>query len=370
LISAGYLLDNIQHWVVFERISELVILVPVLLGLKGNLEMNLASRISTAANLFQLDDPESRRSILTGNMALILIQSISIGLLAGVFSSILGYIVHAETNGATETLLVYAASMWTAAVSGFILGMLMCAIVLVSRRLRVNPDNIATPLAASLGDLVTLGVLALSSQWIYVAGKAWSIALITTLSLAVPMLVYIVRQNSDVKKTITQGWFPLVVSVLISSFGGLILERYIGQYKSMALLSTVLNGLMGNMGAIYCSRIATSLHGQISENHRQTVVTLCLVSVPIHLIFMLSISILQMGHTELSPAFLILYGFTAMFILLLILMLSRWICMKMWTWGYNPHNYALPYVTSTADIIGTILESQWQTLTFSQKPGK
>jgi cation transporter-like permease len=28
--------------------------------------------------------------------------------------------------------------------------------------------------------------------------------------------------------------------------------------------------------------------------------------------------------------------------------------MKMWTWGYNPHNYALPYVTSTADIIGTI----------------
>ena len=31
---------------------------------------------------------------------------------------------------------------------------------IVSRRFGVNPDNIATPVAAALGDLVTLGLLA------------------------------------------------------------------------------------------------------------------------------------------------------------------------------------------------------------------
>ena len=31
--------------------------------------------------------------------------------------------------------------------------------ILASRRLDINPDNIATPIAASLGDLVTLGEL-------------------------------------------------------------------------------------------------------------------------------------------------------------------------------------------------------------------
>ena len=37
-----------QHWEAFQHITEIFILVPALLGLKGNLEMTLASRLSTA----------------------------------------------------------------------------------------------------------------------------------------------------------------------------------------------------------------------------------------------------------------------------------------------------------------------------------
>lgn len=39
---------SLQHWTVFTEVSEVFILVPALLGLKGNLEMTLASRLSTA----------------------------------------------------------------------------------------------------------------------------------------------------------------------------------------------------------------------------------------------------------------------------------------------------------------------------------
>lgn len=39
---------SLQHWTVFTDVSEVFILVPALLGLKGNLEMTLASRLSTA----------------------------------------------------------------------------------------------------------------------------------------------------------------------------------------------------------------------------------------------------------------------------------------------------------------------------------
>lgn len=39
-----------QHWEVFKEISEVFILVPALVGLKGNLEMTLASRLSTAVS--------------------------------------------------------------------------------------------------------------------------------------------------------------------------------------------------------------------------------------------------------------------------------------------------------------------------------
>lgn len=37
-----------QHWEVFKVITEVFILVPALVGLKGNLEMTLAARLSTA----------------------------------------------------------------------------------------------------------------------------------------------------------------------------------------------------------------------------------------------------------------------------------------------------------------------------------
>lgn len=39
-----------QHWEVFKEITEVFILVPALVGLKGNLEMTLASRLSTAVS--------------------------------------------------------------------------------------------------------------------------------------------------------------------------------------------------------------------------------------------------------------------------------------------------------------------------------
>ncbi|CAG5093705.1 Similar to WBP4: WW domain-binding protein 4 (Gallus gallus) [Cotesia congregata] len=44
-----------RHWPVYQVVSEVYILVPALLGLKGNLEMTLASRLSTHANLGHMD---------------------------------------------------------------------------------------------------------------------------------------------------------------------------------------------------------------------------------------------------------------------------------------------------------------------------
>ena len=54
MVGAGIVLDIVQHWPVFETINELFILVPALLGLKGNLEMTLASRLSTQVRKFLL----------------------------------------------------------------------------------------------------------------------------------------------------------------------------------------------------------------------------------------------------------------------------------------------------------------------------
>lgn len=43
----------------------------------------------------------------------------------------------------------------------------MVGVIIGSKRLGINPDNVATPMAASFGDLITLALLACFSQWSY-----------------------------------------------------------------------------------------------------------------------------------------------------------------------------------------------------------
>lgn len=39
-------------------------------------------------------------------------------------------------------------------------GLVMIGVIIGSRKVGINPDNVATPIAASLGDLITLSLLA------------------------------------------------------------------------------------------------------------------------------------------------------------------------------------------------------------------
>jgi hypothetical protein len=71
LLMAGALLDALPTWPVFQKVGVLFALVPNLLGLKGNLEMNLSSRLSTAANVGLLDHPTTRNRLILGNLALL-----------------------------------------------------------------------------------------------------------------------------------------------------------------------------------------------------------------------------------------------------------------------------------------------------------
>ena len=72
MVGAGIVLDIVQHWEVFETINEIFILVPALLGLKGNLEMTLASRLSTQVCVVYLS-----RTKKIQNMYFIQVKTIS-----------------------------------------------------------------------------------------------------------------------------------------------------------------------------------------------------------------------------------------------------------------------------------------------------
>ncbi|XP_036726476.1 solute carrier family 41 member 3 isoform X2 [Balaenoptera musculus] len=166
LSGAGILLNYFQHWPVFTEVKDLLTLVPPLVGLKGNLEMTLASRLSTAANTGQIDDPQEQHRVISSNLALIQVQATVVGLLAAVAALLLGAASGQELD-VVEAEVLCASSVITALLAACALGMLMVCIVIGARKLGVNPDNIATPIAASLGDLITLSLLAFVSSFFH-----------------------------------------------------------------------------------------------------------------------------------------------------------------------------------------------------------
>ena len=62
------------------------------------------------------------------------------------------------------------------------------------------------------------------------------------------------------------GWVPVIASMVISSGGGFILDFALAGNPGVAVYSPVINGVGGNLVAVFSSRISTFLH----LNHEKT----------------------------------------------------------------------------------------------------
>ncbi|CAO3659660.1 unnamed protein product [Umbelopsis vinacea] len=358
LIAAGELLDVYLHWDVFIRIPELFILVPVLLNLKGNLEMNLAARLSTSANLGDLDDSAKRRRLVIGNLALLQVQSLIAGSIAGLFSFILGLLMRPSNDASTyyESMLVISSSMLAASLSSFILGIFMCILIILSRRFNVDPDNVACPMASSLGDIVTLVILATFARLLEEhMNSLLSTVLVIVMVALLPGAAALVWTNRSVKELLFSGWTPIVSAMVISSLSGVVFENFVDSYKGLALLIPVLNGLTGNLGSIYASRISTALHVDRQEGYKQVEKTLLIMNVPVAIILVFIVWAFDLGEFQVNAWFVLAYFVVSMICAWLSLKLAKSMTLTCWKWGRDPDNTVLPFLTATVDVISTAM---------------
>lgn len=378
-VGAGLVLDIIQHWLVFQKVSELFILVPALLGLKGNLEMTLASRLSTEANLGNMDTSIEQWKMAAGNLALLQCQATVVGFLASLFAMVMGWIPDGEFSW-QHALLLCSSSLVTANVASLVLGSLMIAVVIASRKCHINPDNVATPIAASLGDLTTLALLAVVASFLHVRleSEMWLVAAVLVgFLLLLPLWGMVACANPFTRDVLYTGWCPVISAMMISSVGGCILDFAVSTFHGVAVFQPVINGVGGNLVAVQASRISTYLHqrselGKLPRTdpricispfsaffgksiHARTARVLLLMVVPGHLVFTYGIRLLKAGHTSITPIFLSVYLSAAVIQVFLLLYIAHVMVHWMWSQCVNPDNSAIPYLTALGDLIGTAL---------------
>ena len=178
-----------------RELDQLIVIIPVVLNLNGNIEMNLSARLGTAANVGELDDPAVRHSMITGNLGLLQVQTISVSFIAACISLLLGLTLPRHTtkvgnnppvkdvqrrkllnllnprrtvprpsgygshkldlhtfvaiHSISQTLsqfwsrfvMVAGSAMSAASLSGFLLGSLMCALTILCRIFGLDPGK-------------------------------------------------------------------------------------------------------------------------------------------------------------------------------------------------------------------------------------
>ncbi|KAB0801269.1 hypothetical protein PPYR_05623 [Photinus pyralis] len=384
MVFAGLVLDRIQHLPVFEEITELVILTPPLLGLKGNLEMTLASRLSTHANLGRMDSFKQKWNMITANLMLTQCQAIVVGLLGSLVAVIMGGIRSNEVELA-HVLLICASSLLTVSLASFVLGLVTSGAVVLSRLCHINPDNVATPIAASLGDITSLALLSWVSTALYdcIGKRDWVAPFIIVGYITViPCWVWVAKHNVRTREVLYHGWTPILGAMLISSMGGLILDIMVSKFEGIARFQPLMNGVGGNLVAVHASRISTSLHKEqelglcssslkteeesiifISpvsgfcgkEAHSRTARVLMTMVVPGHLIFLYTIVHIKGGNTSLSTIFVLAYLCAAVVQVATLLYVAYIMIHWMWKRKIDPDNSAIPYLTSMGDLLGISL---------------
>ena len=86
-----------------QQVDQLIMIIPVVLNLNGNLEMNLSARLATAANVGEFDDPIVRRSMIIGSLALLQVQTASVSFVAACIALILGRFVPRTVTSASSS---------------------------------------------------------------------------------------------------------------------------------------------------------------------------------------------------------------------------------------------------------------------------
>ncbi|XP_052899701.1 solute carrier family 41 member 1 isoform X2 [Anopheles moucheti] len=375
-IGAGIILGHVENWKVFVHVSELFILVPSLLGLKGNLDMCLASRLSTQANLGNMSGRREIFHMILGNIALVQVQATVASFIVSMFAVAVGAIING-TIIFDHVMLLTASAMFTATSSCFVLDFVLVAVILVSSRTTMNPDNLATPLAASIGDVVSISLLAGMSTLLFenIDTHLWvTFVMVAVYVFLLPFWMLLVYRNKYTRSVLSTGWVPVLSALFISGMGGLVLDKAVGIFNGFVVFQPIINGIGGNLVSVQASKISTMLHqssiiGIIPPHakifelpwkalfhgvpYARTARILIAMSIPGQVLFIFVADYIHMSSSTIGVPFVLSYLFVSTLQVMLLLYIAHVIIHLMWKWKIDPDNSAIPYLTALGDLFGS-----------------
>ncbi len=152
-ITAGIFLENVKHDMIV-KIPGLLILLPAILGNRGNIAGALGSRLSSALHLGLIDAELKWNKMLSDNLYATIILNIAVSLLLGT----LAWCAYemAGFPGEASIIKLTLIALIAGTLAGVLLALLTILLAIYTSSKGMDPDNILMPLVSTVGDIATI----------------------------------------------------------------------------------------------------------------------------------------------------------------------------------------------------------------------
>lgn len=348
-----------------NAVEGLFVLVPVSIGMRGNIFGALAARLGTQIHSGLFEVSRAPSGLLYQNVyaatLLTIATSVAMGLLGRSIAGLLGI----RTVSVWDLVLI-------ALVGGILSSVVVLAVTIVisvaSYRRDWDLDAVGAPLITAIGDVVTLPCLLLASFLVNLeAAVPWLGA--ASLAAAGFALYRGWTTARTLTRRIVHESFPILsVAIVLDVLAGTVVEPRIGGvFTPFPAFWIVLPGFLENTGAlggILSARLGSKLHlGAVSPRVRPEPVAL--LDATIVLVLGLLVYTLTAATTlplaELlgreHPGALTFVGVVlvgGLMATLLASLIGYYAAIATYRFGFDPDNHTIPLVTSGMDLMGVI----------------
>ncbi len=355
---AGSVLGKMQDVLVI--IPGIFVLIPAILGLRGNVGIAFGSRLSTLLHLGLMKSSLRLSPLLLNNVFGAFSLSFSFSAFFGILAHFLCLLLHLPSAGITKLTLI-------GFMSGVLASMVMIPFITIltffSFKKGLDPDNLISPAIAVFGD----GIAMLSIYLVTILVQKWTVP---DLSLAIVALLAVkTRFPSRYRffRILLESSPVVVICGLLGISAGLFLHHHQYAFAAAPYLLVLLPQLIskvGSIGSISGMRLTSGLYIGYAKPFiwnkyvRQNLVAAFLLSlilvIPVAFITYLSAFILNIGKPMLTV--LIIFTFAGMvplsfgtsFVSFVIASIAKRIRL-------DPSNVVAPLITSLGDMSGVIL---------------
>ena len=360
-LVAGLVLGSITD--TLEQLPGLLVMVPALVGMRGNVFGALGSRLGTSIHTGTFQVSRRRDTVFGQNLIAAMSLSVSLSLLLAFLAkgmSVAFGVAHTISIGDFVVIAVIGGI-----VPSIVVMVITIGVAALSVRRSWDLDNVSATLVTASGDAITLPVLFLAT---YLVGLRIVTPVLAAISIVggLAMLVASFRSRLPLVCRIVQESVPvLLLAGTLDTLAGLVFEKQLSSffvYPVMLVLVPPFLSVSGSLGAILSARVSTKLHLGLVDPNRISLRpvaddTLLVGTYAVPVFALLALGAAGVGHLAglSSPGLLDLLGvvgLAAVGAFAFTVLLAYFTAILSYRLGLDPDNHTIPIVTASLDLLG------------------